>query len=380
MKGCQEWPDLMSNQASNQMSNDANTIEALSSIVHEGHTISSSLDMKFGQCCIRLETNSAKLCKILESYFKPFLDDEGDTDIHVTALEMPEPDLGLDFTDWKRDPGKVGRKDSFVDLADGRVCRKVRTGMQYLLSEKECLVFGECIKNESQVINFLISQYITWLMHRGNVLCHASALSKDGSGFAMSAFSGGGKSTLALHLMRKGFDFVSNDRTLIGQGEDGIYMNGVPKQPRINPGTVLYNPALADVIPESRMQQLKKITQQELWDLEEKYDADVEKIFGAGRFQLYARLKAFVILNWKRDAASATEFNHIDIRQRPELLAAVMKSPGPFYMLPGNKAPASIVETNPDEYISVLSGIDVYEVTGAVDFDKGVEFCVKQFT
>ena len=370
----------MSNQASKQMSNDANTVEALSSIVHEGHTINSSLNMKFGQCRIRLDTNSAELNQILESYFKAFLNDEGAADIHVIALEMPEPDLGLDFTDWKRDPGKVGRKDSFVDLDDGRVCRKVRTGMQYLLSDKECLVFGECIKNESQVINFLISQYITWLLHRGNVLCHAAALSIHGEGFAIAAFSGGGKSTLALHLMRNGFDFVSNDRTLIGQGEDGVYMNGVPKQPRINPGTVLYNPALADVIPEERMQQLKKITQQELWDLEEKYDADVEKIFGSGKFRLRAKLNAFVILNWKRDATSATEFTRIDIRQRPDLLAAVMKSPGPFYMLPGNKAPASIVETNSDDYLPVLSEIDVYEVTGAVDFDKGVEFCVKQFT
>ncbi len=362
------------------MSNDVNTIETLSDVVREGHTIDSGLDLKFGQCCIRLDTNSAELSRILESYFKPFLDSEGVADIKVTALEMPEPDLGLDFTDWKRDPGKVGRKDSFADLADGRVCRKVRTGMQYLLSDRECLIFGECIKNESQVINFLISQYITWLMHRGNVLCHASALSKDGSGFAMSAFSGGGKSTLALHLMRKGFDFVSNDRTLITKDDDGIYMNGVPKQPRINPGTVLYNPALADVIPQERMQQLKTIPQQELWDLEEKYDADVEAIFGQGRFHLHTRLKAFVILNWKRDVTAPTEFNRIDICQRPDLLAAVMKSPGPFYMLPGNKAPATVVATNPDDYIPILSKMDVYEVTGVIDFDRAVEFCVNQFS
>jgi HprK-related kinase B len=201
-----------------------------------------------------------------------------------------------------------------------------------------------------------------------------------GEGFAIAAFSGGGKSTLALHLMRKGFDFVSNDRTLIGKGEGGIYMNGVPKQPRINPGTVLYNPALADVIPEERMQQLKTITQQELWVLEEKYDADVEKIFGTGKFRLHAKLNAFVILNWKRDDTSATEFKRVDICQRPDLLEAVMKSPGPFYMLPGNKAPASIVKTDPDEYIPVLSEIDVYEATGAVDFDKAVDFCFNEFT
>jgi HprK-related kinase B len=359
---------------------DSTTIATLSSQVRKGHSIVDGLDLRFGQCRLRLDTNSAELVRVLELYFKPFLDDEGIVDIQLTALEMTPPELGLEFTDWVRDPGKVGRKDSFIDLVDGRVCRKVRTGMQYLLSDKESMVFGECLKNDNQVINFLISLYITWLMHRKNVLCHAAALSMHGEGFAIAAFSGGGKSTLALHLMRKGFDFVSNDRTLIGKAEDGVYMSGVPKQPRINPGTVLNNPALADVIPESRLEQLTKISQQEIWDLEEKYDADVEAIFGQGKFQLYAKLNAFVILNWKRDATAETKFNRIDIRQRPDLLAAVMKSPGPFYMLPGNKAPASIVETDADDYIPVMSEIAVYEVTGAVDFDQAVDFCVKEFT
>jgi HprK-related kinase B len=359
---------------------DKTTIEILSSQVRKGQVISDALDLRFGQCRIRLDTNSAELVRVLELYFKPFLDDDGAADIQLTALEMTPPELGLAFTDWVRDPGKVGRKDSFVDLADGRVCRKVRTGMQYLLSDKESLVFGECLKNDNQVINFLISLYITWLMHRKNVLCHAAALSRHGEGFAIAAFSGGGKSTLALHLMRKGFDFVSNDRTLIGKHEDGVTMSGVPKQPRINPGTVMNNPALADVIPESRLKQLAKISPQEIWNLEEKYDADVEAIFGQGKFQLYARLNAFVILNWKRDDSAETKFARVDIHQRPDLLAAVMKSPGPFYMLPGNTAPASIIKTNPEDYIPVLSQIAVYEVTGAVDFDKAVDFCVQEFT
>ncbi|MDT8282432.1 MAG: HprK-related kinase B [Gammaproteobacteria bacterium] len=374
--------DFMNNSlmSSDLMRSNETTIEALSSRVCEGRTVDNVLELKFGQCRIRLDTNSAELVQRLEHYFKPFINDDGVADIQLTALEMPAPDLGLEFTDWKRDPGKVGRKDSFIDLADGRVCRKVRTGMQYLLSDTESLVFGECLKNDNQVVNFLISLYITWLLHRDNVLCHAAALSRYGEGFAIAAFSGGGKSTLALHLMRKGFDFVSNDRTLIAKREDGVFMSGVPKQPRINPGTVLHNPALAGVIPQSRLAQLAKISQQEIWDLEEKYDADVEAIFGAGKFQLYAKLKAFVILNWKRDDSSATKFKRVDIARRPDLLAAVMKSPGPFYMLPGNKAPATIVETDPDDYIPVLSQVDVYEVTGAVDFDQAVDFCVKEFT
>jgi len=354
------------------------TIEKLSRSVRNGHSVVNGLDLKFGQCRLRLETNSAELVQCLQQYFKPFSDNEGVADLLVTALEIPAPELGLTFIDWKRDAGKLGRKDAYIDLVDGRVCKKVRTGMQYLLSKDECLVFGECLKNDNQVVNFLISQYITWLMHRENALCHASALSKNGEGFAIAAFSGGGKSTLALHLMRSGLDFVSNDRTLIEKCANGVYMNGVPKQPRINPGTILNNSMLSNVIPKARQEQLAKITQQELWDLEEKYDADVEKIFGAGKFQLHAKLNAFVILNWQRNASNPTEFNRVEIGERLDLLAAVMKSPGPFYLLPESKVPGHIVATNSIDYIPILSDVPVYEVTGAVDFDQAAQFCLNE--
>lgn len=362
----------------NTKKKDVKTIKKDSRLDSKNHFVDYILNLKFGECSVRLETNSSELLQRLELYFKPFLSDEGSADIVLTALEVIPPDLGLEFTDWKRDPGKSGRKDSYIDLIDGRACRKVRTGMQYLLSDKESLVFGECLKNDNQVINFLISLYITWLLSKDNVLCHAAAVSMHGTGFAIAAFSGGGKSTLALHLMRKGFDFVSNDRTLIGKGKDGIYMNGVPKQPRINPGTVVNNPALIDVIPPARREQLARISQQNIWDLEEKYDADIESIFGEGKFQLHAKVKALVILNWKRGDKAATIFKPVDIRQRPDLLAAVMKSPGPFYMPPGKKVPAGKIRMNPDDYLSVFSEIDVYEVTGAVDFDKAVDFCLKE--
>jgi len=359
------------------MNSNIPTISKLACDVRKGHSVVSELGLKFGQCHLRLESNSLELIQKLKLYFMPFINNDGVADIQVTALEMSEPDLGLDFIDWKRDAGKVGRKGSYIDIADGRVCRKVRTGMQYLLGKNDSLVFGECLKNDNQVINFLISQYITWLMHKGSALCHASALSKNGEGFAIAAFSGGGKSTLALHLMREGLNFVSNDRTLIEKCKNGVYMNGVPKQPRINPGTILHNPVLTNIIPKARQQELAKITQQELWELEEKYDADVEAIFGTGKFQLHSKLKAFVILNWDRNNSNSTEFKQVDIRERSDLLAAVMKPPGPFFIPPGEIVPHQITGTDSSDYIPILSKMPVYEVTGSVDFDKATAFCIK---
>jgi len=329
-----------------------------------------------GACLIEVQTNSAELAKRLEAYFLPFLIPSGEPHIRICALELAATELPLNFIDWPREAGKVGRKDSYVDLEDGRVCRKVRTGLQYLLGAGERLVFGDCVKNDNQVINLVVSQYIGWLMNKAWALCHASGVARQGKGLAIAAFSGGGKSTLALHLVRQGLDFISNDRTLIALQNGAAMMSGVPKHPRINPGTVLNNPALAPVIPKARQQELARLPVEEIWDLEEKYDALIDQLFGVERFQLAAELTGFLILNWQRDSTAPTQFKKIDLAGRPDLLAAVMKTPGPFYIPEGASRPSGFIDVNPDEYLPVLQKIPVFEVTGAVDFDQASTFCL----
>ncbi|HER27478.1 MAG TPA: HprK-related kinase B, partial [Rhodospirillales bacterium] len=122
-------------------------IACLSKRVRAGTTTNHGLDLRFGDCRLRVRVNSQELAKRLCQYFAPFLDAglNDHPDLVIDALEMPEPDLGIDFMAWPRDPGKPGRKDSFIDLADGRACRKVKTTLQYLMSENERLIFGPCL-------------------------------------------------------------------------------------------------------------------------------------------------------------------------------------------------------------------------------------------
>jgi len=354
------------------------SIQTLIGRVKADIPLTTGIGFKFGACRIHLETNSGDLLEKLKDYFVPFLDDSPTPDIQVTALEIPAPDLGLPFKDWKRDPGKVGKKDTYLDFPDGRACRKVKTGMQYLMGDGHLLIFGECLKNDNQVVNFLISQYITWLMHRDWVLCHAAAIAKGGAGMAIAAFSGGGKSTLSLHLMRQGLDFISNDRTLIKLDKGQALVNGVPKQPRINPGTALNNPDLNSIIPEQRQRELANLSAPDLWELEEKYDADVEKLFRPGCFQLEAGLNGFLILNWRRQSGEPTRFEQVDIGTRPDLLAAVMKPPGPFFIPKDHQQPNGFTEVVAKDYLPVLGAIPVFEASGGVNFDRAVEFCLSK--
>jgi len=335
-----------------------------------------SVSLRCGSCAIRVQSNSASLIDRLRIYFAPFLAEVTSVDIAIEALDMDPPELQLDFADWPRDAGKTGRKDSFVDLVDGRVCRKVRTGMQYFLGGGRRVVVGACLENGNQVINLVVSQYIGWLLNRGWALCHASGVVCANKGLAIAAFSGGGKSTLALHLMRHDVRFVSNDRMLIRMEDSRPLMCGVPKHPRINPGTVLNNPSLSSIISEQRRQELAGLESRHIWDLEEKYDALIDQVYGTGRFQLAANLTEFLILNWKRDTDAETRFTEIDIAARPDLLGAVMKTPGPFYIPGDAQAPSGMVAVNPADYLPTLSRLSVIEVTGQVDFERATAYCL----
>ena len=221
-------------------------------------------------------------------------------DISVQAMEGPALELDLPLVAKEPDPGKPRVKEEFLDLADGRLVRKRLTGMVFMLVLNRHLA-GSCLANDNQVVNFLNSRYIQWLLDRGYLLCHAAAVTTPQRGLVLAGFSGMGKSTLALHLMSQGVNFVSNNRLLLRQQDDGLAMHGVAKLPRINPGTTLTNPDLVSVLSTQDKQRFQALSTQELWTLEHKYDVYLDRCFGPGRFQLAAKMHGLVILNWREN-------------------------------------------------------------------------------
>ncbi|MFV9615387.1 MAG: HprK-related kinase B, partial [Gammaproteobacteria bacterium] len=79
--------------------------------------------------------------------------------------------------------------------------------------------------------------------------------------------------------------------------------------------------------------------------------------------------QAFVILNWQRDASEQTRVAVVDIAQRRELLAALMKSPGPFYQHADGTFHSDTAAFDEQAYLDVLDGVTIYEITGQIDFD-----------
>lgn len=318
-------------------------------------------------------SNEPKILEGLADYFGVFVcKDDMPEHMLIVAIEGPAPTIARGLVVKQPDPGKNKIKEEYLDLADGRLVRKRLTGMCFAFGGDLHWAVGPCLANLNQVINFVNNRQIQWELDRGALLAHAAAVAKGDSGLALAGFSGMGKSTLSLHLMSAGLTFVSNDRLLFRREGGQTQMMGVPKLPRINPGTALNNPDLATVMPPEDRETFSRLTGSEIWDLEHKYDVDIEGCFGGDRFHLEADMAALGILNWQRDGQPLT-VRQVDLSQRLDLLAAFEKEPGLFFL-----TPSPVPDYGDQAYLRELAGVKVFELTGGINFQAAVDELMSQ--
>ncbi len=329
-----------------------------------------ALCLRLGDCRIRVRSNSDKLIERLHRYFGFVAMADNSHDIDVIAIERDSPQLDVEYVDWRREPGKTGRKDSCHDFAGGRLVHKVRTGMVFLQSESLRIAAGQCLVNDNQVINFIITQYMNWLQVRDWLICHAAGVVRNGSAWGIAGFSGGGKSTLMLRLLDDAaFQFLTNDRLFVSRQPEGVQAAGVPKLPRINPGTIVNNRRLHSLIPDDERAALLELPTDQLWELEQKYDVMIDQLYGSGRVRMQAPLDGFLVLNWDRHSDAATQLDRVDLHEQRALLGAIMKSPGPFMQYADGSFLDNQLTPDEDVYLAAFAGVPVYAASGGVDFD-----------
>ncbi|WP_111979929.1 HprK-related kinase B [Algibacillus agarilyticus] len=366
---------------------DITSFDTLADELLAKHTlIDESLFLQIGRCVIKVSANNFAHLAQLKKYFTHVHASDAvcaanNADMHIVALQSEPLVLYLPFKDWRREGGKVGRKDAYYDFDAARILFKVRTGMVFLQSLTTRIAVGPCLANDNQVINFVNSQYMSWLQNTGWQTCHAAGLVKGDIAIAMAGFSGGGKSTLMLHLLEdESLKYLTNDRLLIGKSENGIEAAGIPKLPRINPGTIVNNERLLSLISEEEKQAFLAMDKNELWELEQKYDVMISDLYGENRIATIGKLKHFIVLNWHRNSDEPTELKPIDITKRSDLLAAVMKSPGPFFQFSDGTFYRDDITLDEAKYLEHLEGVTMYEATGRADFIKMSQLCKPLFS
>ena len=348
---------------------------------------------------LAIRSNSAALLNSLAEYFDLTITSNlAPADTEILAIETDDfLEIGQNWQDWPREAGKTGRKETFLDAPEtqqGRFIFKVKTGMLFWQKPLTQIAVGSVERHPNQVINFALSQYLNHHLRQGWLLGHAAGLQIDGKGIAIAGLSGGGKSTLMLHLLEQGQHFISNDRLLIQAGHPpqttlkttrpGVpfgygqfYMRGIPKQPRINPGTIVHNPRLHSLIPAEQRHQLLALSASKLRHLEQKYDADVNQLFHSNCAQAESPLDLLVILNWSAQSEQSTQAQLTTLAQSPKLLPALIKSAGPFFADAQGQFLAHQTVPDAKDYLNQLATLPCLEISGKLDFSKAQQAVLK---
>jgi HprK-related kinase B len=248
-----------------------------------------------------VRTNSAELFHKLSAYFAGWEPYKRRKTTHVIHAVIGEGILERDkLVDVPRRPGKQV-KEAYYHARGGSVVLKKKTGVVIYIKDSERYVVGNLVENLNQLINQINEIFIEEFMKRGYLLVHGSAVvNRRGHGIAFCSDSGVGKSTIAVALLAHGFKFLSNDRILLKAHRDYITMVGVPKKPRINPGTILAIPSLHDMLSVAELTRYSSMDKEQLWHLESKHDVEVNNIFGTETIAQRGTLKALYLLDWKR--------------------------------------------------------------------------------
>lgn len=382
-------------------------------MVSETPITSDSLQLNLHDQTYVIQSNSALLIQTLKTYFPNNIQlqcnhgNEQPEAITIQAFETEAfIEAGKDWKDWPRPSSKRGKKDAILDFIQDnigyRFVFKVKTGMLFLQpaipsKQTPLLAFGKVEHYPNQIINFILTQSLNQHLRRGALLGHCSAIklkinetSELSKTFAIAGLSGGGKSTLMLHFMSKGQKFISNDRVLFEAGitetilSQRVLIKGIPKHPRINPGTIVHNANLHSLITEEQKNQFLVMPQETLRQLEHKFDADVDTLYGQNSFLNESTLDALIILNWSTQSSEPTKINQTNLKESPYLLEAIIKSPGPFYadVQEGFLQEAYAIEDqiDSDPYLEMLGNIPCIEVTGRVNFHEAKTAILKSFS
>jgi len=338
------------------------------------HTASIDVPMRFLDVPFTLKTDSEELALRLRDYFQAWLCDNAGSDDHIVYAFQGEGIYEKDkLLDVVRREGK-SVKEAYYDIDDGRVVLKKRTGATVYIKDKVRYVVGNLLLHLHQLVNVIDEVYEEDFMDRGYALIHASAVADAvGRGIMLTSSSGVGKSTLALALVEQGFKFLSNDRVLAKVEADHVHLVGVPKKPRVNPGTILSLASLSHIISTEERQMYAAKCRAELWQFEHKYDADVDAIFGPGTFRLEAILSTVYILNWKFDQHNPViEILSLDEATdmiRPQVLSLDQRRRQAVRPLEAEDQLRSICQVVP--VFNVKGGVGMAELTGMIQKRQG---------
>lgn len=278
---------------------------------------------------VLVRTNSPALASALTGYFAAWDTRRvGGWQRLVYAIQGEHAIDARSLVVVPRERGKEP-KEAYREDVGGRIVYKLRTGVGYYVMPGQVVIAGDLERETSQVVNLIGNLVAQSFLERGFVMVHASAVAAH-HGVAFAGASGAGKSTMALAMLDRGYRFVSNDRVLLRGWGDRVEMAGLPKMPRVNPGTIMRLERLRPLIGDTS--RYDRMDAEALWALEEKRDVRIPDVFGSDPLPR-AGLDVVYVLAWTRSGRTpkVRPIEGIELAQR---LREVMRSAGLFDLRP----------------------------------------------
>ena len=321
------------------------------------------LSLCFAEVPIRVKTNDPKILDGLTSYFRPYMISGSPPAAEVSLIQGSVPIPG-GLVDLVREGGRRP-KEATREVEGGRLILKRATGVLMGLWPGGAFAAGDVRAHLNQGINLVNNCYAKVVLRRGHSLLHAAAVSRARRTAVLAGPPGAGKTTSALHLVEAGFHCLSNDRVLAKPMTDVVEVLGYPKQPRVNPGTLIGHPRLSALLEPADRAALTALPARELWELERKSDVDLDGIYGRGTVELAGKMEALVLLRWRRNGRGL-DVRRLSVDEALAALPLVYKNLGAFDL---DRAPgAAMTEAEWGAYRELFGRVSVVEVTGGVDF------------
>ncbi len=312
------------------------------------------LHLRFDEIAVEVVAPNARLVRRLADYFQDFVSQTAAAGkpSSLTLVDGETPAIDVPLTTWD-----ARGKESFADNDGERIVRKDRTGVVIRLHGRDWHMEGPLSRNFSQVVNAIGAMFGIRALNRGGAMLHASYVARDGRGLAVIGQSGAGKSSVAVRLLERGFDFVSNDRLIVERSGSAILGTGLPKLPRVNPGTLLGGEGTSRVLDEVTRRRYSAMPREELWKVEDKYDLDVSATLGR-RWLLAAPVAAILVLDW-RLGGKGLAVTRLQPGQAVYALRGVIKDFGCFDQLLTRRTDTALRES--------AERVPVFQVTGGAD-------------
>ena len=346
-----------------------------------------TLALQIGGVPIAVDADAPRVAARVRDYFAPYLTAAVPHGAAAVHLVMGEPVYDAErLRDVPRRLREQGVKEAFYDAGGVRIVVKRRTGVTMYVAGPDHYVAGDLIRNFNQVVNLVMTVYAKAMLRAGYVMLHASAILGAGGGVAFASASGLGKSTIALALVERHQHLVTNDRLFVRlmpdggaaaadaavrpapdgavrPAPDGVEMVGVPKKPRVNPGTLLKIPSLAPLVTDEERAQYGTMPPEELWAVEQKHDVDVDALYGPGTTRLSGPLRAIFLLRWS-PLDRGWNVRTLPVEERGPALEPLLKTAGVYDVSP---PPAAEQQR---ALRAVAGALAVYDVRGWADVDR----------